>query len=159
MSWTTNKVGSNDKNRKIDWFKLKKIVLCTVQGDQFLYISHKFDYKFGSWLLKCFSLNFSIPLSHCLLLLLYPLPLSSFLSTCKPDGWCVDTCPISTFLKSLCSSCKTENHRSCITSTLIWPESWLQSIQCSGSNFLLRYFRTPPLSSVSIVLIRINKIS
>ena len=48
MSWTTNKVSSNDKNRKIDGFKLKKIVIGTVRGDQFLYISHKFDYKFGS---------------------------------------------------------------------------------------------------------------
>ena len=47
MSWTTNKVGSNDKNRKIGLFKLKKIVISTVRGDQFLYISHKFDYKFG----------------------------------------------------------------------------------------------------------------
>jgi len=33
MSWTTNKVGSNDKKMKIDKFKLKKIVLGTVQGD------------------------------------------------------------------------------------------------------------------------------
>ena len=88
MSWTTNKVGSNDKNRKIDWFKLKKIVFGTVRGDQFLYISHKFDYKFGSWLLQCFFLDFSISFSHCLLLLLYSLPLSSLPSTCRPDGWC-----------------------------------------------------------------------
>ena len=51
MSWMTNKVDSNDKNRKIDWFKLKKIVLDTIQGDPFLYVSHKFDYKFSSWLL------------------------------------------------------------------------------------------------------------
>ena len=39
---------SNDKNKKIDWFELKKIVINTIRGDQFLYISHKFDYKFGS---------------------------------------------------------------------------------------------------------------
>ena len=48
MSWTTNKMDSNDKNKKIDWFELKKIIISTIQGDQFLYISHKFDYKFGS---------------------------------------------------------------------------------------------------------------
>jgi len=48
MSWTTNKVGSNDKNRKIYGFKVKKIILSKVRGDQFLYISHKFDYNFGS---------------------------------------------------------------------------------------------------------------
>ena len=63
MSRTTDKVGSNDKNRKIDWFKLKKIILGIVRGDQFLYISHKFDYKFDSWLLQCFSLDFDLFLS------------------------------------------------------------------------------------------------
>jgi len=31
MSWTTNKVDSDDKKRKIDWFKLKEIVLGTVR--------------------------------------------------------------------------------------------------------------------------------
>ena len=60
MSWTTKKVGSNHKNRKIDWFKLKEIVPNTVQEDQFLYVTHKFGYKFNSWLLQYFSLNFSI---------------------------------------------------------------------------------------------------
>ena len=72
MSRTTDKVGSNDKNRKIDWFKLNKIILGIVRGDQFLYISHKFDYKFDSWLLQCFSLDFdlflSVPLSPFILL-------------------------------------------------------------------------------------------
>ena len=33
MSWTTNKVGSNDKKMKIDKFKLKKIVLDTIRRD------------------------------------------------------------------------------------------------------------------------------
>ena len=28
--WTTNKMDSSDKNKKIDWFKPKKIVLDTV---------------------------------------------------------------------------------------------------------------------------------
>ena len=57
MIWITNKVGLNDNNRKIYWFKVKKIVLGIVQGDQFLYISCKFDYNFGSWLLQCFFLD------------------------------------------------------------------------------------------------------
>ena len=48
MSWTTYKVGSKDKKRKIDWFEVKKIVLDIIWEDQFLYISHKFDYNFGS---------------------------------------------------------------------------------------------------------------
>ena len=74
MSWTTNKVGSNDKNRKIDWFRLKKIVLGIVWWDQFLYISHKFDYKFGSWLLQCFSLYFDPLLSVFLSPFILPSP-------------------------------------------------------------------------------------
>ena len=48
MKWTTNKVNSNDKNRKLDWFKLEKIVLGAIRRDQFLYNSHKFGYKFDS---------------------------------------------------------------------------------------------------------------
>ena len=39
MSWTTRKIDPNDKKMKIDWFNLKKIVLGTIRGDQFLYIS------------------------------------------------------------------------------------------------------------------------
>ena len=34
---------------KIDWFNLKKIVIGIVWGDQFLYISFRFDYKVSSW--------------------------------------------------------------------------------------------------------------
>ena len=39
MSQTTSEVDPDDKKMKIDWFNLKKIVLNTIQGDQFLYIS------------------------------------------------------------------------------------------------------------------------
>ena len=46
MSWTVNKVGSNDKNKKIDCFNPKKIILDIVQGDSFFYITVEFDYKF-----------------------------------------------------------------------------------------------------------------
>ena len=48
MNQTTSKVNSDDKKVKIDQFNLKKIVLDTVRGAQFLYISLKFDYKFNS---------------------------------------------------------------------------------------------------------------
>ena len=44
----TTKVDSDDERMKIDKFKLKKIVFGTVRGDQFLYISLKFDYKYNS---------------------------------------------------------------------------------------------------------------
>ena len=39
MSLTTSKVDPDDKKMKIDLFDLKKIVLDTIQGDQFLCIS------------------------------------------------------------------------------------------------------------------------
>ena len=48
MNQTISKVNSDDKKMKIDWFILNKIVLGIVRGDQFLYISLKFDYKFNS---------------------------------------------------------------------------------------------------------------
>ena len=87
MSWTTYKVGSKDKKRKIDWFEVKKIILGTVWEDQFLYISHKFDYNFGSWLLQCFSLDFHPLLSMPLSLFIFP---SSFIFTLHvQDGWLV----------------------------------------------------------------------
>ena len=59
---------------KIVWLNRKKIVIGTVQGEQFLYISLKFDYKFNSWLLQYFSLNFPIPSSQGLSSILYYLP-------------------------------------------------------------------------------------
>ena len=48
MSWTTNKVNSIDKNKKVDRINSKKIVLGKVQGSQFFYLSYKFDYTVGS---------------------------------------------------------------------------------------------------------------
>ena len=39
MNQTTNKVYLDDKRMKIDKFKLKKIVIGIVRGDQFLYIN------------------------------------------------------------------------------------------------------------------------
>ena len=35
MNQTTSKVDSDNRKMKINWFNLKKIVLGTVQGDQF----------------------------------------------------------------------------------------------------------------------------
>ena len=39
MSWVTIIMDLDDKKVKIDWFYLKKIILSTIRGDQFLYIS------------------------------------------------------------------------------------------------------------------------
>ena len=38
MNQTKNEVDFDDKRMKIDKFKLRKIILSIVQGDQFLYI-------------------------------------------------------------------------------------------------------------------------
>ena len=86
MNQIITKVDSDDKRMKMNKFELKKIVIGIVRGDQFLYISLKFDYKYNSGLLQCFSLSFSIAFSHCVLLLLYYL--SSLPFKCRPDGWC-----------------------------------------------------------------------
>ena len=39
MSWVTIIIDPDDKKVKIDWFYPKKIVIGTIQGNQFLYIS------------------------------------------------------------------------------------------------------------------------
>ena len=57
MSWVAIIVDSNDNKVKIDWFYLKKIVIGTVRGDQFLYIILEVDYKYSSY---CYSISLSI---------------------------------------------------------------------------------------------------
>ena len=61
MNQTNIKVDLDDKELKLDKFMVKKIVLSTTQGDQFLYLSFRFDYKVNSRLLWCFSLPFRSP--------------------------------------------------------------------------------------------------
>ena len=51
MSWVAIIVDSNDNKVKIDWFSLKKIILGTVRGDQFLYIYIYFLKKITSTIL------------------------------------------------------------------------------------------------------------
>ena len=145
MSWTTSKMDSNDKKRKIDWFELKKIVLGEVRGDQFIYIYIYISSLITNSVLDCYNVFLLVSRSPSLI--------DSFFYTIFPfhlyppragQIFGVDTCLISTFLKSLYSSCKVENHCSGIISTLMRLEGYLQSIQCGGSNFLLRYFRTLP---------------
>ena len=67
MSWVTLIIDPNHNKVKINWFYLKKIVLGTIQRDQFLYIFLEFGYK----LLQYFSLHSLIPLPQGLLSLLY----------------------------------------------------------------------------------------
>ena len=49
MSWVAIIVDPNDNKVKIDWFYLKKIVISTVRGDQFLYIFLEVNYKYSSY--------------------------------------------------------------------------------------------------------------
>ena len=97
INQTNVKVDPDDKRMKLDRFVVKKIVLGTVRGDQFLYISFKFDYKVSSRLLQCFSLDFWSPI---LIAPPYYIFFPLFLSTLHMQARLVDlnTCPISPFL-------------------------------------------------------------
>ena len=72
MNQTNIKVDLDDKKMKLDRFVVKKIVLGTIRGDQFLYLSFRFDYKVSSRFLQCFSLYFLIPPLIALLPFIYP---------------------------------------------------------------------------------------
>ena len=48
MNQTNIRVDPDDKKIKLDRFVVKKIVIGIVQGDQFLYLSFRFDYKVSS---------------------------------------------------------------------------------------------------------------
>ena len=78
MNQTNIKVDPDDKKMKLNRFVVKKIVLGTVRGDQFLYLSFRFDYKVSSRLLQCLSLCFSISLLIALLPFIYPFSFSLF---------------------------------------------------------------------------------
>ena len=122
MNQKNTKVDSDDKRMKIDRFMLKKIVLSKVRGDLFLYISFRFDYKVISY---CYSVFLLVSQSHFPIASLFFYTLFPFHLYPPRAGQTVgiDTCPISTFPKSSCSSCKAENHCLGITSTLMRPES------------------------------------
>ena len=136
MSWVTIIMNPNDNKVKIDWFDLKKIVLGIIQeiSSSILFqkliistvlITIVFLSQFSDLLLSgppfCFIFSSSIHLC--------PSHVDQIVG--------VDHYYISTFLKSLRSSCKTENYCSGITSSLIRPECQLQSIQYSGNSFPL----------------------
>ena len=120
----------DDNKVKIDWFYLNKIVIDTIQENQFLYVSLEFVATvFFSSFSDPFPLGFSFYFILSSFLHLYPLRVDQIAG--------VDSCSISTFLKSLRSSCKVENYCLGITSSLMRPESQLQSNQCGGSSFFL----------------------
>ena len=51
MNQTNIKIDLNDKKTKLDKFVVKKIIIGIIRGDQFLYLSFRFDYKVSSRLL------------------------------------------------------------------------------------------------------------
>ena len=61
MNQTNIKVDSDDKKMKLYKFVVKKIIIGIIRGDQFLYLSFRFDYKVSSRLFQCSSLPFPIP--------------------------------------------------------------------------------------------------
>ena len=85
MSWVTIIIDPDDNKVKIDWFYLKKIVLGTIQGDQFLYISLEFDYKHNSYYYNIFLLILRSPPLRVFSLFYTIFLLSSLPSTCRLD--------------------------------------------------------------------------
>ena len=122
MSWIAVTIDPDDNKIKVDLIYLRKIVIDTVQGDRFLYISLEVSYKYSS---NCYSVSFSILRSLCLRVsLLFYTIFPFYLYPPRADQIIgVDSCPISIFLKFLGSSCKAENYCSGITSSLMQSES------------------------------------
>ena len=118
MNQTNTKVDSDDKKMKIDRIMLKRIILGKVQGDMFLYISFKFDYRVSSYYCSVFLLVFRSPSPIASLFFYTLFPFHLYLPRAGQTIG-IDTCSISTFPKSSCNSCKVENHCSGITSTLM----------------------------------------
>ena len=138
MTWVTIIMDPDDNKVKIDWFYLNKIVIDTIQENQFLYVSLEFVATvFFSSFSDPFPLGFSFYFILSSSFHPYPLRVDQIAD--------VDSCSISTFLKSLGSSCKIENYCLDITSSLMWSESQLQSIQCGGNSFLLDIIWLPSI--------------
>ena len=47
MSWITIRMDLKDNKVKVEWIYLRKFVLDTVQGDQFLYILLEIGYRYS----------------------------------------------------------------------------------------------------------------
>ena len=85
MSWITVRMDLEDNQAEVDWIYLSKIVLSTVQGDQFLYILLEVGYKYN---FDCYNISSFILQSFSLMasLLIYTTPPFSSL----PSTWMVD---------------------------------------------------------------------
>ena len=122
MSWITIRMDLKDNKVKVEWIYLRKFVLGTVRGDQFLYILLEIGYRYS---FDCYSVYFLILQSPFLRASplfyttspfhLYPPRVDQIVG--------VDPYPISTFLRTLGNSCKVENYCSGIASSLMRPEN------------------------------------
>ena len=85
MSLVAIIMDSDDNKVKVNWFYIRKIILGTVRGDQFLYILFEVGYKYSS---NCYNVSFLILRSFSLrvFLLIYTISPFSFL----PSMWIVD---------------------------------------------------------------------
>ena len=121
MSWITIIVDPNNNKVRKDRFYLKKIILGTVRRYQFLYISLNL---ITNTVLIATVFLFQICDPFLSGPPFYFIPTFQFhlhpSHAYQIVG--VDICPISTFLKSLGSSCKAENYCSDITSSLMGLE-------------------------------------
>ena len=109
MSWITIIVDPNDKKTKINWFYSKKIILGLIRGDVFLYISLFYLITSPIFVAIVFFYSSSDPSSSGYS---FYFILSSFLHLHPPlvdQIVGVNSCPISTFLKSLGVAVKLKN--------------------------------------------------
>ena len=95
-----------DNKVKVDWIYLRKFVIGPVRGDQFLYVLLEIGYKYS---FDCYCVSFFVLCSPSLRV---PPPFyiifTFHLHPPRADQIVnIDPCPISTFLKSLSSCCKT----------------------------------------------------
>ena len=71
MSWVVAIMDPDDNKIEVVWFYLKKVILGTVRGDQFLYILPEVGYKYSVNGYSLSFYHFLISFSHCLLPILY----------------------------------------------------------------------------------------
>ena len=121
MNQLTTKVDSYDKRMNIDKFTQKSLSVQSEEISSYIFLSSLVT----NAILDCYKKNFLISQSPSLIALFPLYTLFPFhLYPSRADQMIgVNTCLISTFLKSLCSSCKVENYCSGITSTLMRQES------------------------------------
>ena len=118
MNQIITKVDSDDKKMKMNKFELKKIVIAQSEEiSSCIFLSNLIT----NIILDCYNVFLLVSQSPPLIASfsfytlfpfhLYPPRVGQLVG--------VDTCPISIFLKSLCSSCKAENYYLGITFTLM----------------------------------------